>query len=271
MWGSWESVSVTCVFFGSVPMPGLCDVFSTAKRRDLKGQFTPKWKIHILPVTCSAIYQSRLFWCELPNVRDISCRDVCLLWNIVELDGTQLVVLKVPKRYILQNSTAMSLSRNHDLVIQDNPHTLLWAPYHHAWTKGALIAIAVMLASTVVLGELTAFFSDTVWVLGETHCPFSSIMCPNTIWTWPDKDKITVTPKQTPLHWTSSVKVMNERAAMSSVFWQATSHSFSVQDTRTSVFCPKSVILILCLPATCNTWKCTFSCMSLGGRKHLTY
>ena len=31
----------------------------------LKGQFTPKSKIHIFPLTCSAIYQSRLFWCEL--------------------------------------------------------------------------------------------------------------------------------------------------------------------------------------------------------------
>ena len=37
----------------------------------LKGQFTPKSKIQIFPLTCSAIYQSRLFSCELPSFGDI--------------------------------------------------------------------------------------------------------------------------------------------------------------------------------------------------------
>ena len=62
-----------------------------------KGQFSPKSKIHIFPLTCSAVYQSRLFWCELPSVGDIGRRDVCLLSNIMELDGTRLVVLTEPK------------------------------------------------------------------------------------------------------------------------------------------------------------------------------
>ncbi|MDG2590005.1 hypothetical protein P7M45_23995, partial [Vibrio parahaemolyticus] len=88
--------------------------------RLLKGKFTPKSKIHISPLTCSAIYQSRLIWCELPSVGDIGHRDVCLFSIKMELDGTQ------PKKEIhLKNLTAISLSRNHDLVTQDNPQTLL--------------------------------------------------------------------------------------------------------------------------------------------------
>lgn len=38
----------------------------------------------------------------------------------MELDGTWIVVLKVPKTH-LKNSTTMPLSRNHDLVTQNNP------------------------------------------------------------------------------------------------------------------------------------------------------
>lgn len=34
----------------------------------LKGQFSPKSNIHIYPLTCRAVYQSRLFKCELPGV-----------------------------------------------------------------------------------------------------------------------------------------------------------------------------------------------------------
>ncbi|MDF4377384.1 hypothetical protein P3378_24580, partial [Vibrio parahaemolyticus] len=60
-----------------------------------KGTVTPNSIIHIFPLTCSAFYQYRLFWCELLSVGDIGCRDVCLLLNIMELDGTQLVMLKV--------------------------------------------------------------------------------------------------------------------------------------------------------------------------------
>ena len=47
----------------------------------LKGQFTPKSKIHIFPLTFGAIYQSRLFWCELPSFGDTGRRDFCLLSN----------------------------------------------------------------------------------------------------------------------------------------------------------------------------------------------
>lgn len=67
------------------------------KSLQLKGQFTPKSKEHI-PLTCSAFYQSRSFWCELLSFGDKGHRDVCLVSNVMELNGTQHVVLKVPVR-----------------------------------------------------------------------------------------------------------------------------------------------------------------------------
>lgn len=86
---------------------------------DLKGHFTPKSKLHIFPLTCSAIHSSKLFWCELPSVGDIGHKDVCLLSCIMEPDGIRLVVLKAPKKHINKYSTAMCLYGNHDLVTQD--------------------------------------------------------------------------------------------------------------------------------------------------------
>ena len=53
----------------------------------LKGRFTPKSKIHIFPLTCSAIYKSREFWCELPSFGDFGRRDFCLFSNIMGLNG----------------------------------------------------------------------------------------------------------------------------------------------------------------------------------------
>ena len=47
--------------------------------------------MHIPPLACSAVYPSRLFWCELPNFGDIARREVGLFLNIMELDGTRLV------------------------------------------------------------------------------------------------------------------------------------------------------------------------------------
>ena len=70
-------------------------------RAYLKGQFTIKSKIHIFPLSCSAGYLSRLLWCDFQSFRDIVCRDVCLLWNVMELD--RLVVLKVPKNTVKEN------------------------------------------------------------------------------------------------------------------------------------------------------------------------
>lgn len=58
------------------------------------------------------IHQSRLFERELPSFGDIVGGDICLLSNIMELNGTLLVVLKVlgkKKKNILKSST-----RNHD-------------------------------------------------------------------------------------------------------------------------------------------------------------
>ncbi|KAL7390509.1 hypothetical protein ABVT39_022513 [Epinephelus coioides] len=48
----------------------------------------------------------------------------------MKIDGTQLVVVKElrrKKKIHLENSTAMSLSRNHDPFTQDHPQTLLLA------------------------------------------------------------------------------------------------------------------------------------------------
>ena len=45
---------------------------------------------------------------------------------MMELDGSQLVVLK--------NLTAVSFSKNHDTVTQDNPQTLLQAAFSLAAT-----------------------------------------------------------------------------------------------------------------------------------------
>lgn len=52
-------------------------------------------------LTCCAIYPSRLLWCKLPNY--ISHRDVRLLLNITELDGSQLVVLRPPNYSLFKN------------------------------------------------------------------------------------------------------------------------------------------------------------------------
>ena len=54
----------------------------------LKRQFTPKCIL-----TCSAIYPSRYFWCEVRSFGDINCRDVCFLSSIMalmEIVGTGL-------------------------------------------------------------------------------------------------------------------------------------------------------------------------------------
>lgn len=65
--------------------------------------------------------------CELPNCVDRGHRDVCFLSNIMEPDRTWLAVLKVPEKIKLKDSTALSHSKNHELVSEDNPQTLLRA------------------------------------------------------------------------------------------------------------------------------------------------
>ena len=56
----------------------------------LKGPFAPKSNTHIFPLTCNAIYPSRLFWCELSSFGYIDQRDVCFLSNVMVL-GTIFV------------------------------------------------------------------------------------------------------------------------------------------------------------------------------------
>ena len=55
-----------------------------------------------------------MFWCELPSFGDIGCRDFCLFSNIMGVNGALIVVVH------LKNLAVMSLSRNQDLVIQNN-------------------------------------------------------------------------------------------------------------------------------------------------------
>ena len=45
-----------------------------------------------------AFYPPGLFWCELQSFGANSCRDVCILSHMMELDDTQLVMFKVPKK-----------------------------------------------------------------------------------------------------------------------------------------------------------------------------
>lgn len=53
----------------------------------------------------------------------MGCRDVYLHSIIMEIDGTLLVVLKVPQN--LKNISIMSPSRSHNLVIQGKPESFL--------------------------------------------------------------------------------------------------------------------------------------------------
>ena len=62
----------------------------------LKRQFTPKCIL-----TCSAIYPSRYFWCEVRSFGDINCRDVCFLSSmmaLMEIVGTGLMAQKQKKK-----------------------------------------------------------------------------------------------------------------------------------------------------------------------------
>ena len=76
---------------------GLCTSTTPVLRiiLNLWVNFTPKSRLHIVPLTFSAIYPFRFvfsFWFELLSFGDISCGDVCPLLNIMELDATRLVV-----------------------------------------------------------------------------------------------------------------------------------------------------------------------------------
>ena len=95
---------------------------------------SPKSKIHIFPVTCRAVYQSRQFWCELSSLGDISHRNFCLLSNIMGLNGALLVVL-TEKKIHLKNSTAMSLYRNHDPTFQKSKVTSLAVICAASWWR----------------------------------------------------------------------------------------------------------------------------------------
>lgn len=71
------------------------DVGGKVKKESEQG--TRKINNMYFPLTCSDVYLSRLFWCELLSFGDSCSRDVCHLLNIVELGSIWLVVLKAPK------------------------------------------------------------------------------------------------------------------------------------------------------------------------------
>lgn len=93
-------------------------IFIQAESNTHKGTAHSQIKYTPFPPTCSAIYAARLFWFEFPDLGKI--RDICLL-NLVKLDGTGLVELKLAK----DDSTVMSLSRNYDLVTKDDLQSLM--------------------------------------------------------------------------------------------------------------------------------------------------
>lgn len=102
----WSHMQFTQVWRGSFKHIHLRTDFTIL--RDILWRVHPKIKIHIFPLTCIA---------KCPS------RDVHLILNIMELDGTWLVSLKAPK-INLKDSMATSPSRNHDATTEDNPQTL---------------------------------------------------------------------------------------------------------------------------------------------------
>ena len=63
----------------------------------LKRQFIPKSKIHMFPLICSAIYQSRYIWCEFPSFIDIGPRDLYPFSNTIGVNSALNVVLTALK------------------------------------------------------------------------------------------------------------------------------------------------------------------------------
>ena len=86
---------------GTLTDAELGNTFHTFTRK--LGTVHPKPKIHISPLTCSAVCQSKLFWCELPTFGDIGHGDFCLLSNIMGLNGALLVVLTDQNKIHLKN------------------------------------------------------------------------------------------------------------------------------------------------------------------------
>lgn len=83
-----------------------------------------KGTVHIFPLTWCAIYPSRLFvWYELPCFGDVGHRDVNLFSNIMEPDGTQLVLLKVPTNTFEKLDSNVSFPEIMTRLV--NPQTLL--------------------------------------------------------------------------------------------------------------------------------------------------
>lgn len=99
------------------------------------------------------------------------------------LNSTQLVVLKATNTKIhLKNSMTMSLDRNHDLVSQDNPKTLLWAVSNRTYfisvsqpiiEEWMLLPSATRLADIVQEKENSSHMKLLMARSVRRHCCFS--------------------------------------------------------------------------------------------------
>ena len=65
----------------------------------LKGTVNPQSELHIFPLTCSAVYEPRLFLCEALNVEAINQINVSAYAQI-KCKYIKLSLLKVAKRYM---------------------------------------------------------------------------------------------------------------------------------------------------------------------------
>jgi len=116
MWISACSVAGKVAGYSALFLSSMCQCFDfpigsmKGCGTTLKGQFTQKSKTYFTSYLWC--YLTSFFWCELQSVGDISHRDVCLLLNIMELDGTPLLVLKMPKNTFEKLSSNVSLQKS---------------------------------------------------------------------------------------------------------------------------------------------------------------
>lgn len=99
----------------------------------IKGTVRHQVKNIYFPLSCSAGYLSRLLWCDLQSFRDIVCRDVCLLWNVMELD--RLVVLKVPKNTVKKNLKQQCLFPEFSTCLPKIIHRLCNEQFLYSYSK----------------------------------------------------------------------------------------------------------------------------------------
>lgn len=100
----------------------------------LKGTVHPRIKIHIFPFTSGAVNRLDCFGsCRVLEILHV--RDASLLSTIMEIDGTQLVVLKAPKKHIWQSRNRVVCGSMSELFTYV-PSTVSWHGKKRASTHG---------------------------------------------------------------------------------------------------------------------------------------